>query len=401
MKVLVAEDDRATRVRILACLAEWGHEGIPACDGAEAWEIFRNEGDIPLVITDWQMPEVDGVELIRRIRDDKKDVVYHYAILLTSRSEKSDIVAGIEAGADDFVGKPFDKDELRARINAGARVIRLEHELAAQNSKLEASNREIRKTNERMKKSLLSAASIQQSFLPPHEVDAGSARFCFHYQPCDELAGDTLNIVKLDEAHVAVYAIDVSGHGVPAALMSVHLSRILTRRRGPDAILFDGADGARKPAAPAQIAEQLNRRFTFDPVNQQYFTMMYGLVDLKAREFRYTSAGHPGPVLVSGGRAEILKPMPPAVGFIANASFSERTLKLSSGDRLLFYTDGIFEMANGEEEEFGEERLAETFLASSGDPLNEAVTKVVFAARKWGGGRNFDDDISVLATEIV
>ncbi len=402
MRVLVAEDDRATRARILTYLTEWGHQGIPAGDGQEAWEVFRDDGDIPMVITDWQMPIVDGVELIRRIRADKEDVIYHYTILLTSRSEKKDIVAGMEAGADDFIGKPFDKDELRARIDAGERIMRLELELTEKNQKLESSNLKIRKANERMKQSLQAAASIQQSFLPHRHKEFETARFTFHFQPCDELAGDTLNIVPLDHDHVAVYAIDVSGHGVPAALMSVHLSRILTRSSGSEAILREvDAGGVIHPAPPSSIAAALNRRFTFDAVNQQYFTMISGVFDLVAREFRYTSAGHPGPVLVSGGHAEIMAPQPPAIGFIRDTEFGERTLELQTGDRLLFYTDGIFEVCDSDEVEFGEQRLADTFLASADKPLKEAVSSTVFAARKWTGGAPFDDDISVIGVEIT
>ncbi len=400
MTVLIAEDDRATRARITAYLEAWGYRVVEAADGADAWEKFQIF-DPSIIISDWQMPGIDGVELIHKIRDDKEDQSYHYAILLTSRSEMKDLVEGLEAGADDFVAKPFDKDELRVRVQAGERIIRLEQALEEQNLKLEASNREITQANQRMRESLLSAATIQQSYLPPAQMEIGSTRFACRYEPCEELAGDTLNIVPLDERHVALYTIDVSGHGVPAALLSVHLSRILTRLGGSDAILHgcDG-DGEGSPSAPSEILAQLNRKFSFDTENQQYFTMLIGILDLRKRVFQYSSAGHPGPILVTGGKPTILRPTPPAVGFFPEPAFSEQSLKLATGDRLLFYTDGVFEAANDAGEEFGEERLAASFTDANGDRLAGALSQALSAARKWSGGRPFDDDISMLAAEI-
>lgn len=400
MRVLVAEDDRATRMRILTFLKEWGYEGIEAADGAEAWAKFQSVAP-SIVISDWLMPGMDGIELIRNIRSDTGDQAYHYTIILTSRSEMKDVVEGLEAGADDFVSKPFDKDELRVRVQAGERIIRLEHALEEQNLQLEASNWEITKSNQRMRESLLAAAAIQRSFLPPTEMEAGGTRFACCYEPCDELAGDTLNIIALDDRHVALYTIDVSGHGVPAALLSVHLSRILTRLRGPDAILqCSDKDGEYHSVAPAEILEQLNRKFMFDTENQQYFTMIIGVLDLHDRRFRYSSAGHPGPILLSGGRATVLSPTPPAVGLFPDPTFREHMLEFKAGDRLLFYTDGVYEATDDDGEEFGEHRLAESFSAAAGSGLGTALNQVITEARQWGCGRPFEDDISMLAAEI-
>ena len=393
MTILVAEDDRATRLRIVLSLKGWGYNVVEAADGKEAWEKFK-ELDPDIVITDWQMPEMDGVELIRNIRGDTEDLTYHYTILLTSRSEMKDLVEGLESGADDFVAKPFDKEELRVRIQAGQRIVKLERELEAQNEKLEASN-------QRMRESLLAAAKIQQAFLPPRQMEFEGMKFACRYEPCDELAGDTLNIVPLDDRFVAIYNIDVSGHGVPAALLSVHLSRILTRLRGPDRIILrkqeDGAVGA---VSPSTVLSRLNRRFMCDSVNEQYFTMNYGLLDIQERTFCYSSAGHPGPIIVSKGELEILSAMPPAVGFLPDPVFKEVTLQLEVGDRILFYTDGVFEVMNRAGEEFGEERLAGVFLKSSDSSLEDSLRALLFASRKWCEGRPFDDDISLMAVEI-
>lgn len=134
MKILIAEDDAVSRRLLQSHLEKWGHEVVIAKDGAEAWSLFE-AGEFFFVITDWMMPEMDGVELIRRIRE-RPDKGYPFIILLTARSETEDIVVGLEAGGDDFVTKPFNHSELRVRVRAGERIIELEKTLAEQNRQL-------------------------------------------------------------------------------------------------------------------------------------------------------------------------------------------------------------------------------------------------------------------------
>jgi signal transduction histidine kinase len=134
MKVLLAEDDPVSRRLLQAHLERWGHEVTAAADGGEAWRLFE-AGNFFLVVTDWMMPEIDGPELIRRIRACPRPG-YVYVIMLTARSRKEDVVQGMEAGANDFVTKPFDREELRVRIRAGERIVQLEHSLAQQNQAL-------------------------------------------------------------------------------------------------------------------------------------------------------------------------------------------------------------------------------------------------------------------------
>ncbi len=136
MKVLIADDDPVSRRLLQSDLQKWGYDVTLASDGTEAWRVFE-EGDFPLVISDWMMPGLDGPELIRRIRACSKPN-YVYTILLTAMSHKEDLVQGMEAGADDFVSKPFDRNELHVRVRAGERIIKLEQALKQQNQALRA-----------------------------------------------------------------------------------------------------------------------------------------------------------------------------------------------------------------------------------------------------------------------
>jgi signal transduction histidine kinase len=134
MKVLIVEDSSVTRRLLRSSLQKWQYEVTEAEHGAQAWELFRHE-HFPLVLTDWLMPEMDGIELIRLIRECDLPS-YVYIILLTAKSEKEDLVTAMDAGADDFLAKPFDPDELRVRIREGQRIITLERKLAEQNRQL-------------------------------------------------------------------------------------------------------------------------------------------------------------------------------------------------------------------------------------------------------------------------
>jgi len=154
--------------------------------------------------------------------------------------------------------------------------------------------------------------------------------------------------------------------------------------------------------APAQVAQQLNQRFPWNPDAMQFFTFLYALLNVKTRELRYVSAGHPGPIRVpSDGDPAILPMTPPAVGIIPEAQFIEQRVSLDPGDRVYLYTDGITEAARGGGEQFGELRLAQTLGEYRGVALTESVEKLVAAVSVWADAAKPADDLSVVAIEIA
>jgi len=142
MRILIAEDDPSFRHLLENTLSRWGYEVVVSRDGNEAWQALNTEDAPRLAILDWMMPGLDGLEICRRIRKEGH-APYTYIILLTSHQQDEDLVAGMEAGADDYITKPFKTNELRVRINAGKRLLELQHELAARASDLEAANRDL------------------------------------------------------------------------------------------------------------------------------------------------------------------------------------------------------------------------------------------------------------------
>jgi DNA-binding response OmpR family regulator len=136
MKVLIAEDDPVSRRILEATIKKFGYEVVVAADGAEAWTALQRDDAPSLVILDWMMPELDGMEICKRVRE-IPTATPPYLILLTAKSEKGDVVAGLEAGANDYLIKPFDRAELRARVQVGAQVLELRQTLADRVSELE------------------------------------------------------------------------------------------------------------------------------------------------------------------------------------------------------------------------------------------------------------------------
>lgn len=136
MRVLIAEDDAVSRRLLEVLLKRWGHEVVSCQDGQQAWEMLQQEDSPRLLVLDWMMPGLDGLEICKRLRWQREDE-YRYIILLTAREGQDDIVTGLEAGADDYVTKPFDQSELRSRLRVGERILHLKDELAGKVEELE------------------------------------------------------------------------------------------------------------------------------------------------------------------------------------------------------------------------------------------------------------------------
>ncbi len=394
MRILIAEDERITRRSLQRQLEAFGHEVVAAEDGAEAWDRFQSDA-FDIVVTDWDMPRLDGAGLIQQIRACDRPG-YVYLIMLTGRSEKADIVAGMDAGADDYLAKPFDREELRVRVRAGERIIQLERALGVRNDQLQA-------VNERMRHDLDAAARIQRDLLPSSLPEVPGVQFAWHYQPCDELAGDLLNIVRIDSRHIAMYIADVSGHGVAASLVAVSVHRSLSLRRdGTSLLLTEKATGDEFAAnAPGCVAERLNAIYPMESNGGHFLTLGYGLIDLEDRRMPYCCAGHPGPILVRRGeRPRSLESSGLPVGITLDAEYDASSLDLQAADRVYFYSDGVIEAANGSHELFGLERLEGVIAGCRGGSLQESVQAIVHAAARWQGRDRFADDVSVVAMEF-
>ena len=400
MRVLLVDDDPVARTLSSYLLRNSGHDVAEASDGSEALEILAKER-IPFVISDWLMPNVTGLELCRQIRQDAKDH-YTYIILCTSKGDKKDFIEGMEAGADDFLVKPFSKEELRVRVRAGERVVNLEQGLALQNRELTALNAKLLDAHSQIEADLQAAAWMQASLLPSTSSKTPGINSEWRFRPSRYVAGDTLNIFPIDQDHIAFYLLDVSGHGVPAAMLSVTLSMLLTPENTSGSPLkrFDSATQTYLPASPEEAVSELNRRF--QSRDDQYFTMIYGLLDTNNLMLRFSQAGHPNPLLIQNGcRLQALGEGGAPVGILPRAEYDSIQIQLHLGDRLVLYSDGVTECTNPAGDLFGEQRLQDYLALAGRKPLDEMLGGLENEMEVWHGKREFDDDISLLALEVT
>ena len=255
----------------------------------------------------------------------------------------------------------------------------------------------LRRSKEALEQDVRLAARIQQTLLPPPEMQMRGFRLAHAFRPCTDLAGDAVGIVPLPREQVGLYLLDVSGHGVGAALLSFTLNHLLSPSV-EGALLVEETEAGPDIVMPSRVAERLNRQFPMDRT-RQYFTLVYGILDESSGQFRYVMAGHPLPVLLA-------KDAPPAptngsglpIGMIEDARFEDETVTLHKGDRLYFYTDGVTEALNAAEEEFGYAGLVAEIDRHRDRPLREGLDLIADRVRDWSGG-SLRDDVSLLGVE--
>lgn len=387
-RILIADDEQLSRFKLENDLRKWGHNVVTAVDGEDAWQKFQ-QGEFSIVITDWMMPKVDGLELVRRIRAAERSD-YVYVILLTAKAEMHDIVSGMGAGADDFLSKPFHRDELQVRLRAGQRITKL--------------NRELSETNRRLKRSLEAAAQIRRSFLPMQVPEFPGFNFAWHHHAHVELGGDMLNMVPLNADRLALYMLDISGVGVPAALLATLLNRALAPGGDATSLLVERTEGSEVSILdPDEVARRLNQQFGGNPDAKHYFTLIYGVLNRVTHEFRFTSAGHM-PILYqpANGSPQMLDALGFPIGLGREGiDFSQQSVVLSKGDRLLLYSDGVPDTMNDDGEVFGAARLLESISRLRQSPLTEMVRTLVDEIDEWRGPAPENDDQSILAVEAV
>jgi PAS domain S-box-containing protein len=255
---------------------------------------------------------------------------------------------------------------------------------------------------ERMRRDLEAAARLQRALLPATLPAVPGVHFAWEYHPCAGLAGDGLNVFRLDEDHLGLYLLDVSGHGVAAALLSVTLARLLSPALSQSTLLR-----VRQPdrpgyhlIPPAEVAHQLNQWFLANPAGEQYFTLLYGVLEVRGRCLRFVSAGHPGLVHVRADSGpELLRLSGYPIGCVEGADYEETALQLRAGDRLFLYSDGLTDSFSPSGEPFGQARLQRAIGAAEEETLQDCTRRVLREVLQWAGDAS-QDDLSVLALAI-
>lgn len=263
---------------------------------------------------------------------------------------------------------------------------------------------EVDRSHRQLKADLSAAGRVQRALLPQTAPRLNEAEVGWMFTACSHVAGDMFNVFALDDEHLGVWVLDVSGHGVPAALLSVSVSRVLHPNSRQGGLLRRaklGAPGASELVAPAQVARELNRRFPQSNVAGLYFTLLYGILDTARGAFTYVRCGHPAPIRVESQASRVYEVESDGclpVGIFENCEFHDEMVQLSPGDRLVLYTDGITECSSLEGD-FGEGRLLEVLgrqKSHDSSALMESLKAEL--ALHASGQRQRDDQTAVCIT---
>ncbi|MEM6701806.1 MAG: SpoIIE family protein phosphatase [Acidobacteriota bacterium] len=381
--ILVVDDTKANRDILRILLKREGYAIVEAADGREALEILERD-DPDLVLLDIMMPGIDGFEVCERIKSNPatKDLPVIFLSALTQTEQK---VKGLDLGAADYVTKPFDKSEVKARVRTHLELRRL-------NLSLAAANEVLRRQKEELDAELADAAIIQRSLLPaPSYSEKGlSVEWCI--EPCASLGGDFVNIVPLAGKQVAIYLGDVSGHGVPSSLITMTVDRALT----DDRALAD-ADGV--PRQPAEVLENLDSSYSAREL-EKHVTMFYCVVDLASWQVGYSSAAHPAAVLVRDGQVvSTHEEGGSVIGIGGMIPFDDAVLQMQPGDRLVAYTDGVTENQAPDGSFYGEERFYEFLARHARTPTAEVAPILLEELRAHRQDQPPQDDISIVILE--
>ena len=386
-QVLVVDDSAAQRQMLTRQLTRWGYLVTQAASGSEALAIARCT-DFDIVLSDWVMPGMSGPDFCRAFRALPR-AGYGYFVLLSAKSAKDDIAIGLDSGADDFLTKPVDATELLSRLHAGERILSMQAELRRRNADLE-------RIHAALHRDLAEARRLQLSLAPEHEVPLGPADLVFLLRPSGLLGGDLVGWFPVAPGRILLYALDVSGHGVAAALMIARLSALLATRSRDQNIAFQNG----RPLPVETMVARLNRILLSDQTGDLYLTLLCAELDLATGQIRLVQAGHPHPLLLRrDGSVLPLGAGGLPVGLVPDPGHSAITLRLCPGDRLFIGSDGLIECPSAAQADLGDDGLIR-LLQGQGQRRGKALADgVIDALTTHAGTADFPDDVSAIVID--
>jgi phosphoserine phosphatase RsbU/P len=401
LRVLVVDDSKAQRKILSLSLARWGYDVVEAASGDEALALCRLES-FDLVLSDWMMPGMTGLDFCREFRALPRDG-YGYFILLTSKSEKGEIADGLHGGADDFLTKPVSPDELRARLRAGERILGMQQELVEKNRLVGSTLQELQKLYDSLDRDLVEARKLQQTLVRDRYREFAGGTASMLLRPSGHVGGDLVGCFEISASRIAVYSVDVSGHGVASAMMTARLSGLLSGGSPEQNMaLGAGADGKRQAWPPEAVASRLNRLMIEELKVEQYFTMAYAEIDLESGKVWLVQAGHPYPVIMrKSGQIEFLGDGGLPIGLIPDASFQRVEAVLAPGDRLVLLSDGVTECPDPSGAELGEDGLGGMLRANDTMQSSALLEALIWDLTQFHSGPDFPDDVSGVIFDFV
>jgi sigma-B regulation protein RsbU (phosphoserine phosphatase) len=376
-KSILIVDDTPINIGVISGALKDSFATKVATSGQKALAIVSGKEKPDLILLDIMMPEMDGYEVCRRLKanPDTRDIP---VIFLTSQTEAEDETKGFEVGAVDYIHKPFSAAVVKARVRTHLMLREAHAQIARQlveiNTELEM------------------ARQIQLSILPSTTPKITGMDVVARYIPMTSVAGDFYDFIVVDERHVGILIADVSGHGLPAALIASMLQVALTAQ-------------ARHVSEPGKVLAGLNQALC-GKFQHNFVTAAYVYVDLEKNTMNYAGAGHP-PLLLwrkSTGSASQLLENGLVMGQFEEATYNSLQVPIEAGDRFVLYTDGILETCNPAQEEFGTDRFMqfmETNNKLTAGPFADALLLELARWLEQPPGEGHKDDISLLAIDVT
>lgn len=384
---LVVEDDSFERLRLTAILERLGFEVLVAADGAEALaHLAACSPDV--VVTDWQLPAVSGIDLCRTLQS-AEPAQRPYTILVTARDEVQDLVAALDAGADDFLSKPYRAEELSARLRSGQRLLELRRALVERTGLLEQALRHQGRARLALDAELTAAARLQHQLLERAMTPIPALAAVHLFRPASQIGGDVFGTSLLSGGRVGFFHIDATGHGIAAAL---HAFAIATALLGLGGLAAEFED-------PAAWVAGFNERALGIGADLGC-SLVVGWLDPGSRNGRLCQAGHPHPLAVRrDGTLRRLGTGGLPVGALAGAKYSATDFQLGQDERLVLHSDGVTDCLNSAGQPFGQERLEAVLSSSAARELADSLRSIGLALDAWRGTATYDDDVSLLMLE--
>ena len=400
-QILVVDDSRLQRRILTASLTRWGFDVIQAETGEAALEICKEQHP-DIILSDWMMPGMSGLEFCAAFRALSQEN-YAYFILLTSKSDKTDVAEGLDSGADDFLTKPVNSHELRARITAGERILDMQRALSASNRLMGETLAELQRVYDSLDKDLQEARELQQSLVRERFRAFDQGTLSLMLRSSGHVGGDLVGFFPINDHELGLFGIDVSGHGISSALMTARLAGYLSATTPDHNIALERApDGRTVSRCPATVIGELNDLVLTEMETEHYFTLMLAVVNLTTGKVVLSQAGHPHPV-VQRADCTIEQEGPGGfpVGLIFGMTYERFELRLSGGDRLLMLSDGVTECPGPGGGMLGEDGLA-TMMGRLSDLHDTALLEaLIWELGRFAGKDEFPDDVSGLLFEYA
>ena len=393
--ILLVDHSNGQRRMLAVQLLRKGYRVVEAASMPEALLLFAGERP-DIIISDWVLPEGSGLSLCRAIRSAQRES-YSYFILLTAKSTKADIAAGLSAGADEFLTKPISGAELLARLSVAERILAMEKQLRAANSDLQSVVDQLKEAQSAMDRDLCDARALQQRLVRERSGRIGDFDLSLLLRPAGHIGGDMVGFFPINARRVGVYALDVSGHGVTAALLTARLAAQLSDSADQNLALKMSELGLYDARSPSELLSILNAQMLDELRADAYYTMVYADLDVLSGNLRLVQAGHPHPFIQrANGDIEKVGNGGLPVGVMKDASFDELVLHLAPGDRIFIASDGITDCENPKGLPLGDEGLIAILRTNATVRGSSFLESLSWSLSTYTEGKRIDDMSAVL-----